>query len=118
MTIIVNEKQLPLDGIARELVGDHYGGLGISMLFIEAAPGEGPALHQHDYAEIIVVLEGSVLLTNNEGQQHANAGDIIIVGPNEPHGFINDGRGPLRQIDIHCNPTFLTTWRSGSAVRQ
>jgi quercetin dioxygenase-like cupin family protein len=104
MAIIVNEKQLPIGGIARELVGDRYGGLGISMLFIEAAPGEGPAVHQHDYAEIIVVLEGSVLLANNEGQHHANAGDIIIVGPNEPHGFINDGSGSLRQIDITATP--------------
>jgi hypothetical protein len=28
----------------------------------------------------------------------------------EPHKFINSGDGPLRQIDMHLNSAFETTW--------
>ncbi|MFL5758926.1 MAG: hypothetical protein ACJ789_04260 [Thermomicrobiales bacterium] len=33
-----------------------------------------------------------------------------IAQPNQPHKFTNTGNGRLRQIDIHCNPKFITEW--------
>ncbi len=38
------------------------------------------------------------------------AGHIVIVPPNTPHKFVNSGDGPLRQIDIHHSPRFITEW--------
>jgi AraC-like ligand binding domain len=42
--------------------------------------------------------------------RYAEPGDILIVRAGEPHEFVNSGQGVLRQIDIHLNPTFETTW--------
>ena len=42
--------------------------------------------------------------------KRSKAGDVLIVRAGEPHKFVNSGDGPLRQVDIHLNPTFETDW--------
>jgi len=32
------------------------------------------------------------------------------VDAGQAHGFVNNGPGVLRQIDIHLSPTFITEW--------
>ena len=49
--------QLP---IANEFEGVDHGGLGVSFLLVDAAPGDGPALHMHANAEVFRVLEGGI----------------------------------------------------------
>ena len=106
---ILKHDQLPWSEIAHELVGAEHG-LGITLLFIDAEPGRGPALHRHPYSEIFIVQAGEATFTI-EGEQHeAAAGDILIAHANEAHTFVNSGTGPLRQIDIHLSPSFTTEW--------
>jgi quercetin dioxygenase-like cupin family protein len=77
---IVNRNQLPWSEIAHELVGAEYG-LGITLLFFDAEPGRGPALHWHPYAGVIIVQEGEADL-ELDGERHlARAGDIVVVPP-------------------------------------
>lgn len=107
---LIEKSALPLSTIARELVGADHGGIGVCIIFVDAAPGEGPSLHTHPYEEIFITLEGEATIVANDQKLCAGPGDIIIVPPHTPHGFTNTGSAPLRQIDIHVSPTFSTEW--------
>ena len=43
-------------------------------------------------------------------QRAVKAGDIIVIPAGTPHRFVNSGDTPLRQLDIHANPKFVTEW--------
>jgi mannose-6-phosphate isomerase-like protein (cupin superfamily) len=107
---VFDRDQLPFSEIARELVGDDYGGVGISVLFVDAPPGAGPRLHRHAYEEIFILQEGRATFITDEEEREAEAGEIVVVPPNTPHRFVNSGDGPLRQVDIHVSPRFVTEW--------
>jgi mannose-6-phosphate isomerase-like protein (cupin superfamily) len=74
--------------------------------------GSGPAPHEHDYAEIFVVIEGNVRFTVGEATIHASTGHVIVAPPGIPHAFTNEGPGPLRMLDVHENRSFETRWMS------
>ena len=108
---VIKQDQLPWSAIAHELVGaDH--GLEITILFVDAEPGRGPALHRHPYAEVFIIQEGEATFTVGAEQLDARAGDILVAHANEPHSFVNSGAGQLRQVDIHLSPSFSTEWLS------
>ena len=106
---IIKRGQLPRSEIAHELVGAEHE-LDITLLFVDAEPGRGPALHRHPYAEVIIVQDGEADLTLGGERHVARAGDIVVVLPNQAHSFVNSGTGHLRQIDIHVSPSFTTEW--------
>ena len=106
----VSQAELPRDVISRDLVGERFGGVGACVLFVDAAPGEGPRLHRHPYVELLIVLEGSATFDDGEMRREVEAGEIAIVEANQPHAFVNSGRSTLRQIDIHLSPRFDTEW--------
>jgi mannose-6-phosphate isomerase-like protein (cupin superfamily) len=106
---VIKHDQLPRSEIAHELVGTEHG-LDITVLFVEAAPGRGPALHRHPYAELFIVEEGDATFTVAGEEQQVRAGDIVVARPDQPHSFVNSGRQPLRQIDIHLSASFSTEW--------
>jgi quercetin dioxygenase-like cupin family protein len=100
---------LPWSAIAHELVGAEHD-LPITILFVDAEPGRGPALHRHPYGEVFIVQEGEATFTVDGTQIEARAGDTVVARPNQAHAFVNTGSGPLRQVDIHLSPTFSTEW--------
>ena len=104
---VLSQDQLPTPN---EFEGKDHGGLGISFLLVDAAPGEGPALHKHSYAEVFLVLEGESMFVAGNEEQRVRAGQIVVVPGDTPHRFLNAGRGPLRQIDIHVSARFVTEW--------
>jgi mannose-6-phosphate isomerase-like protein (cupin superfamily) len=104
---VVNRDQLAVSG---EFEGHEHGGTGISMIFVDAAPGRGPSLHQHDYDEVFVVQQGRATMTAGDRQIDVGPGDIVVVPAGTPHGFVNSGEGQLRQIDIHLSPRYVTEW--------
>ena len=101
---------LPFSVIARELVGAEHGGVGVCILFVDAAPGQGPGLHKHPYEEVFIVQEGRGTFVLGDEELELGAGEIAIVPPDTPHRFVNSGDGPLRQIDIHVSASFSTEW--------
>jgi mannose-6-phosphate isomerase-like protein (cupin superfamily) len=107
---LINRNDLAVRG---EFEGYEHGGTGISLIFVDAAPGGGPGLHRHDYDELFVVQEGEATMTVGEREIVARAGDIVVVPAGMPHAFTNRGDGPLRQIDIHLNPRYVTEWLDG-----
>ena len=85
-------------------------GTGVSLIFVDLPPGEGPRLHRHPYEEIFIILEGVPTFRVADTQIDARPGQIIVVRANVPHAFKNAGDGRLRQIDIHLSPSFHTEW--------
>jgi mannose-6-phosphate isomerase-like protein (cupin superfamily) len=105
----IERHDLPWSDYAHELVGSDHG-LDITILFVDAQPGEVPALHRHPYAEVFAVLDGEATFTVGGEQQVVRGGDIVVAPAGQPHAFVNSGRGPLRQVDIHLSPDFSTEW--------
>jgi mannose-6-phosphate isomerase-like protein (cupin superfamily) len=104
---VVSQDQLAVKG---EFEGHEHGGTGISMIFVDADPGRGPALHRHDYDEVFIVQEGQATMTAGDRTIEVSAGDIVVVPAGQPHAFVNSGDGRLRQIDIHLSPRYVTEW--------
>jgi mannose-6-phosphate isomerase-like protein (cupin superfamily) len=100
----------PDDLAERELVGDDYGEIPASVIFVDAQPGHGPSLHKHAYAELFFVIEGEATFTDGVDERVVRAGETVIVSPDQPHAFVNTGSGRLRQIDVHLSPRFVTEW--------
>jgi mannose-6-phosphate isomerase-like protein (cupin superfamily) len=107
--IVVRAESLPWSNIANEFVGDDHG-VSITFLVVEADTGRGAALHKHPYDEVIIILEGEGTLDNGVETRIIGPGDIAVIPADQPHGFTNTGATPLRQIDIHASPNFITEW--------
>ncbi|KAA6461054.1 cupin domain-containing protein [Acidobacteria bacterium AB60] len=106
----IHQSALPFVGMSYEFVGADHGSTAISFFLVNSDPGRGTRLHKHDYDEVVYVIEGRSTWTVGETVRYASPGDILIVRAGEPHKFENSGDGVLRQIDIHLNGKFETTW--------
>jgi quercetin dioxygenase-like cupin family protein len=71
------------------------------------APGEGPSLHRHPYEEIFILLDGQATFRRGEDEIDAQAGEIVIVPPDTPHGFKNTGDERLLFVSIHPAPEMV-----------
>ena len=85
-------------------------GAGVSIFVIDTPPGRGPSLHRHRYEEVFVLREGEVTFSVGDEERVARAGDIVVVPPDTPHGFVNTGEVPLAMVAIHVSPRFVTEW--------
>jgi mannose-6-phosphate isomerase-like protein (cupin superfamily) len=85
-------------------------GAGISVIAVDSQPGDGPALHRHQYAEVFVVLEGQATFTVGDEERVISAGHVAVVPAGIPHRFVNSGPGRLLQVDIHENDHVVTEW--------
>ena len=86
--------------------GEEYGS-GVSMFLVDNEPGEGPDLHRHPYSETWIVRSGRARFTADGQDLEAEAGDILVVGPNTPHKFENLGPGRLDIICVHASPRVI-----------
>jgi mannose-6-phosphate isomerase-like protein (cupin superfamily) len=110
---VVGLAELASSSFSRELVGEEHDA-GICIIFVEAPPGRGPALHRHPYEEIFIVQEGEALFVAGGEERTVRAGEVVVAPANTPHRFVNTGPGVLRQIDIHVSPRFVTEWLDDS----
>jgi mannose-6-phosphate isomerase-like protein (cupin superfamily) len=107
---VLSFTELPLDGGSREFEGYLHGHVGVTFILVEALPRRGPGPHKHPYEEVFVVQEGPAIFTVGEETVEAEGGQVLVVPAGAPHGFVNSGDGPLRQIDIHVSDRFVTEW--------
>lgn len=107
---VLNREDLHRYGNTYEFEGYPYGDVNLSFISVDMAPGEGPRLHKHPYAEVFVIQEGRATFTVGAATLEGMAGQVIVVPPETPHKFVNSGDGPLRQIDIHASTRFITDW--------
>ncbi|MCB1494301.1 MAG: cupin domain-containing protein [Bauldia sp.] len=94
--------------------GRPYGG-GVSVFLVDAAPGEGPALHLHPYSETWVVHAGKAAMTIDGAAVIAEAGDIVVVPPDTPHRFESVGPERLVITCIHASDHFIQEWVEAEA---
>ena len=64
------------------------------------APGLGPPLHRHPQTEIFRVLEGLYLYEIAGERFFAEEGDVVCIPGGQPHGFLNIGKTPARQLIV------------------
>jgi quercetin dioxygenase-like cupin family protein len=107
---VVSVDQLPAGSFSHELEGSDHDGLGVSLIFTEAAPGQGPSRHYHDYVEVHVVRGGQALFTAGDEERLVGAGEVVIVPAGVPHRFEATGDGTFSEIGIHVSPRFVTKW--------
>ena len=92
-----------------ETLGEEIGA-NVSVIAVDLAPGEGPALHRHTYPEVFVVLEGQATFTLGGEERVVCGGEVVVAPAGVAHRFVNSGSGRLRQVDVHESPRFDTEW--------
>ena len=102
---VINANALP----SGNLKGAEHGAT-ISVILDHSELGQGPRLHKHPYDETWVINNGNLTFHAGDQQLDAGPGDIVIVPPDTPHKFTNNGPGQASFICIHANPTFVTEW--------
>ena len=102
----LNLEELPFVGMSHEFVGEKKGAP-FSAYIVKAKPGQGPPLHVHPYTEVAFTIEGTAAITVGDETREVKAGGIVVIPANTPHRFVNSGKTPLRQIDIHASPKFI-----------
>lgn len=107
---VLSKDDLARSGNTYDFQGYLHDATHFSFLWVDMPPGEGPRLHKHPYEEVFIILEGRSTFTVGSTTLEAEAGQVVIAPPDTPHKFVNSGSGPLRQIDIHASPRFITEW--------
>ena len=103
----VRQQDLPFHGSSHHFVGAEHGDVEISAFLLSALPGRGPGPHRHPYDEVQFIREGRGLYVVEGQEFEAGAGDILVIKAGEVHSFRCIGEGPLVQLDVHLNPTFI-----------
>ena len=104
----LNLEELPFVGMSHEFVGEKQGAP-FSAYIVTAKPGQGPPLHTHPYTEVVFTIEGTATITVGDETREVKVGGIVVIPANTPHCFVNSGKTPLRQIDIHPSSKFIQT---------
>jgi len=92
-----------------ETLGEEIGA-NVSVISVDLAPGEGPALHRHTYPEVFVVVDGQATFTLGSEERVVESGQVVVAPTGVAHRFVNSGIGRLRQVNIHESPRFDTEW--------
>jgi mannose-6-phosphate isomerase-like protein (cupin superfamily) len=85
-------------------------GSDVSIFLGDLLPGKGPGLHKHPYSETCVVRSGEAAMTVDGEEVVAGAGDIVVIGPETPHGFNASGDERLEMVCIHASERFIIEW--------
>jgi quercetin dioxygenase-like cupin family protein len=110
MPSVMSFDDLPQTEHAHEFVGAEHGDVPFSIILVHAAPGAGPRLHRHPYAEVFVVESGEATFQLGDDTIVVRGGGLVVGPANVPHGFTNTGTGQLRLTAIHGAEAFDTEW--------
>jgi quercetin dioxygenase-like cupin family protein len=89
-------------------------GSDVSVIFVDAPPGRGPALHHHPYIETFIIQAGRARFSLDGQTIEASAGDVLVAPPGAVHGFTTLDPDGARMVNIHSGPRFQTIWVEGS----
>ncbi len=106
--LIFAPTDLAPSNFSRQLEGADCGHPGVSLILVDAAPGDAPSLHTHPYAEVMVVQEGTAAVTDGETTHQVGPGHVVVIPAGQPHAFTNSGDERLRQLNIHVADAFVT----------
>lgn len=86
--------------------GDAHGAP-ISFFAVDTAPGGGPRLHRHPYAETWIVKRGRALVVAGERRFEVGPDDIAVVPAGTPHKFTALEPERLEMVCIHAAGTMV-----------
>ena len=74
---------------------------------IEIAPGRELEQHVHDQEDdSFYILEGEMIFLFGDDSATAPPGTFVLAPPGVVHGFRNDGKEPVRMLNIHAPAGF------------
>jgi quercetin dioxygenase-like cupin family protein len=71
------------------------------MLYLQHAPGESSAHHQHPWEHQAYITEGAGILWVDGVEYRIRAGDAVLVPPGAVHHFTNTGDVPLGRVTVN-----------------
>lgn len=107
--VIPRAEQKPSPNRTILFEGGQYG-TPVSLFLMDAAPGQGPALHVHPYPETWLIHSGEAEFTVGAQTLIGRAGDIIVVDAGTPHRFVNSGDIRLEMTCIHASDHVIQEW--------
>jgi mannose-6-phosphate isomerase-like protein (cupin superfamily) len=113
MAAVIDIDDLAHTEHSHEFAGAEHGDVPFSVILVHTAPGTGPKLHRHPYAELFIVESGEATFQLGDERIVVGAGHLVAGPPNVPHGFTNTGSIELRLTAIHGAAEFNTEWLSG-----
>lgn len=69
---------------------------GLAVVVEDIAPGDRIPLHTHPQEEAIVIAAGSAHVRVGDDERDVQAGAVLLVPANTPHGTRNTSAGPVR----------------------
>lgn len=107
MVTITSRAELKRPGIDTVRFEGAEHGAGISLFWVDAAPGTGPNAHKHPYTETWVVLQGEALIQIEQEHVAVSKGHIVTVPAGTIHRFDNCGSDPLEMLCIHASAVVI-----------
>lgn len=104
---------VPLDALRVSPTASLFEGgeeIDASMFVTAHERGEGPGLHFHPYPEAFVVHAGTATFTFGDEELTVEAGHVVVVPAETPHGFKCAGDDTLRVVSVHPSPAVQQTW--------
>jgi quercetin dioxygenase-like cupin family protein len=81
----------------------------VSMFITTYERGQGPQLHLHPYPEVFLVQTGTARFTVGGEEHVVEAGHVVVVPADTPHGFRCERDDTLRVVSVHPSPTVQQT---------
>ena len=82
----------------RTLGGD--GDTAFQTRYFEVAPGGYTSYERHEHEHNVVVIRGQAKVRLGDDWHEIGAFDVVRVGPNVPHQFVNTGEEPFGMICV------------------
>jgi quercetin dioxygenase-like cupin family protein len=110
--------ELPSAAGGRLFAGaDH--GAGVSVVLIEAGPGEAEAPHTHPIEEVVVIQDGQATFFLGAHQARiVRAGEVVRIPAGVEHRYENRGGEPLRAVAVQGAAEVVTTHSRSSPNRR
>lgn len=95
----VENKKIEIEGALgvnkRVLVGEADGAPNFIMRMFTINPGGNTPFHTHNWEHEVYILSGKGQLRQSDGVLNIGPGYVVLVLPNEEHGFVNTGQEDL-----------------------
>lgn len=93
---------------AASLEGTSYG-VDVSYIHLSTTRVDvGPPLHQHPYAEVVMIRRGQAMFTLGAEQFLARAGQTLIIPSDTPHTFRTLGPERYESVATHLSREFVS----------
>lgn len=87
-------------GLKKVLIGSADGAPNFSVRYYEIAPGGQSSFDHHEHDHGVYILKGRAKLLAGWEVAELGRGDVVYIGANEEHQFINVGQEPLGFICV------------------